>query len=106
MRNNGRIGSRTFCTELDEDTADVVFSVLTVSLYAGTKRLRSGATAVDWELCKELCLLEVVVLVTWSLPAGLPTVSASREVGGDAALPVAVEAAVGSSCFRDRSFAS
>lgn len=101
MRNNGRIGSRTFCTELDEDTA--VVSVLTVSLYAGTKRLRNGATAVDWELCKELCRLEVVVLVTWSLPAGLSTVFTSREVGGDAALPVAVG---GSSCLRDRSFVS
>lgn len=101
MRNTGRIGSRTFCTELNEDAAVVVFSVLAVSLYDGPKLLRNGAAAVDWELWKELGLVEVVVLLTWSLPAGLSTTSTSCEVGGDAALPVAVAAAGGSSCFRD-----
>lgn len=106
MRNSGRIGSRSFCTELNEDAAVVVFSVLAVSLYDEPRLLRNGATAVDWELWKELCLVEVVVLLTWSLLAGLSTMSASREVGGDAALPVAVEAAGGSSCFRDRSWVS
>lgn len=106
MRNNGRIGSRTFCTELNEDAAVVVFSVLAVSLYDGPKLLRNGGTAVDWKVWKELCLVEAVVLLTWSLAAGLSTMSTSREVGGDAALPVAVEAAGGSSCFRDRSFVS
>lgn len=103
MRNNGRIGSCTFCTELNEDAAGVVFSLLAVSLYDGTKLLRNGATEVDWELWKELCLVEIV---TWSLPVGLSTMSASREVGGDAALPVAVDAVGGSSCFRDRSWVS
>lgn len=79
MRNNGRIGSGTFCTELYEDAAVAVFSVLTVSLCAEPKLLRNGATAVDWELWKELCL--VVVLVTLSLPTGLSTMSTSCEVG-------------------------
>lgn len=79
VRNNGRIGSGTFCTELNEYGAVVVFSVLTVSLRAEPKLLRKGATAADWELWKELYL--VVVLVTSSLPAGLSTMSASCEVG-------------------------
>lgn len=79
MCNNGRFGSGTFCTELKEDAAVVVFSVLTVSLCAEPKLLRNGATAVDWELWKKLCL--VVMLVTSSLPAGLSTVSTFGEVG-------------------------
>lgn len=77
MRNNGRIGSDTFCTELNEDAAVVVFSALTVSLCAEPKLLRNGATAVDWELWKELCL--VVLLVTSSLDAGLSAMSTSCE---------------------------
>lgn len=57
----------------------MVFSVLTVSLCAEPKLRRNGATAVDWELWKELCL--VVVLVTSSLPTGLSTMFTSCEVG-------------------------
>lgn len=92
VRNNGRIGLGTFCSELMEDAAVVVVSVMTVSLRVETRLLRGGATAVDWELWK----VELEVLLTRSLLAGLSTLSTSCEVGGKAALPVAAEAAGGS----------
>lgn len=91
--NNGGVGSGTFCSELMEDQAVVVVSVLTLSLRVETRLLRSGATGVDWEVWK----VEWEVLLTWSLPAGLSTLSTSCEVEGKAALPVAAEAAGGSS---------
>lgn len=77
----------------------VASSVLAVLVYSETGLVRGGAAAGDWDVRRELRLVGVMVVVA-SLPAGLSTMSTSREVGGEAALPGAGEAAGGSSSFR------
>lgn len=114
MPDNGRLGSGAFCRKLEEETV-LVFSSL--SVLAGLVRSKTGllcegsAAGGDWERWKKLRLMGVgvmvvivvVVVVLASLPAGPSTTSTSREVGGDAALPVAGEAARGSSSFTEGS---
>lgn len=78
----------------------VISSVLTVLLCSETGLLCKGAAAGDWELWRELRLVEVMAVV---VTAGLSTMSTSRVVGGEAALPIAGEAAGGLSSFRERS---
>lgn len=80
----------------------VLSTVLTVLVCSETGLLCKGAPAGDWDLWKELRLAEVLVVVG-SLPAGLFTMSTSREVGRKAALPVAEETGGGLSSFREGS---
>lgn len=98
VRDNGRPGTDTFTTELEV----VLSSVLTVLACSETGLLCNGAAAGDWDLWKGLRVVEVLVVVGL-LPAGLSTVSMSREVVREAALPIAVEAAGGLSSFREGS---
>ena len=90
---------------LEEEMTVVVSSVFTVLVRCETWLLRRGSAAGDKDLWLVAVIVgvmvEVVVVVVESLPAGLSAMSASREVGGEAALPVAGDAAGGSSSFRD-----
>lgn len=75
VRDNGRPGTDAFAFEV------VLSSVLTVLACSETGLLCNGAAAGDWDLWKGLRVVEVLVVVGL-LPAGLSTVSASREVVG------------------------
>lgn len=80
----------------------VLSSVLTVLVCSATGLLCKGAAAGDWDLWKGLRLVEALVVVGL-LAAGLSTMSTSRDLGEEAALPVAVEAAGRLSSFREGS---
>ena len=91
---------------LEEEMTVVVSSVFTVLVRCETWLLRRGSAAGDKDLWLVAVIVGVmvevvVVVVVESLPAGLSAMSASREVGGEAALPVAGDAAGGLSSFRD-----
>lgn len=82
----------------------MVFSVSTAVVCSETGQLCKGAASGDWDLWEKLRLLAVgATAVVASLPAGRSTVSTSSEVGGEAALPIAGEAAGGSTSFGEGS---
>lgn len=91
--------------ELEEEII-VVSSVLTVLVCSKTGLFCKGTATGGWDLWKMLRLVGVmagVMVLVASLPAGQSTMSASSKVGGEAALPVAGEAAGGLSSFRGKS---